>query len=1098
MKKVPRKWFSYLIIVGILFSFFPQVPFQAHLVAAETFQQTIVPNGYIGIYTESDLDIIRNNLSSNYILMNDIDVSGIANWTPIGSKATPFTGKFDGNGYRISGLSVQISSDQPINAGFIGYAKNATIQHLTMVDATVNVDNTSLVSDSSLADAGAILGYGYNVNLADNVVSGNISANSKYTAYAGGHAGYLEASYNASSNVSNCKNLATVRAKTSAGGFIGRAYRATLSNVTNEANLIDSESDYLGGVVGYIYGKTSIQNALNTGKVSPKSTGGGIAGYASTGTFENTKNQGEIVGKSNSTIGGILGSGSNLVISNSENNGHVYSTETNSDSGGIIGSLGSNSTILSSFNTADVSTGYSTGGIASRIINSVISQTYNTGRINGKYAGGIVGQSTNGTIEDSFNLGAISGNYDSGGIVGYGTDGSISHTYNIGVTSHISSTLGNIAGSFNGPITDSYFSYLSKEWTMTSSSPVLKTYGEMKESSTYTGFDFSSKWTIDKDASFKFPRLATLPVPPLESILTVSMASLPTKNVYALHEPLDLTNAVLAVQTTFGNESTVPITPDMVIDFDSGMTGQQSVVVNYNGFHTAFSVTVKDVFDVTFTDYDGRVLKTEKVLDGEKAVPPDAPSRTGYTFTGWSIDTTSVKQSLTVVAQYLKNEHTITYMDGSNILQITTYQRNSIVPLPSEPLKSGYTFLNWYSDPGFTTFYDPSAPLTADRLVYAKFAKHPDKPTSVKVRSAGYDTITLEWTNVKDASSYIIQQEFSPGVWGNLLEVPSGENQYTIKWLEVGKTYRFKIKSVKWVESHVLFSEPTAAVSGTTVLTPIASVKATPISYDKVKVSWQPSSEADCYEIYRSDSQSGTYTFVDSVARDQNSYTILNVPTGKQQYYSVRSVSYRNSHKTLSAYSTPARATTFLNRISSTIKASAPSAISAKIEWVKVSGATGYEVLRSTSSSGTYSLVSSTTDNRVINTNLLTGKTYYYKVRAYRMVSGKKVFSSYSNIVNTRPILAKPYKLAVSKGSSTSGKLTWSKVSYAHGYEIYRSKSSKGTYSRLKTITNGVTVSYKNTGLLRNKTYYYKVRAYRIVNGKKVYSLFTSVAYVRL
>ncbi|MBV7504813.1 InlB B-repeat-containing protein [Bacillus sp. sid0103] len=1092
-----RKWFSYLLIAGLVFCLIPQVPYQSHMVAAETTHQTTVPNGYIGIYTASELDSIRNNFSANYILMNDIDVSEIENWTPIGSEGTPFTGKFDGNGYGINKLSVQISSDQPIYAGFIGYAKNATIQHLTMNNATVNVQNSSLVSNTSFAYAGAILGYGYNVNLVDNVVSGNISANSKFTAYAGGHAGYLDASYNGSSSVSNSRNTATVRAKTAVGGIIGRAYRATLSNVTNEANLIDSESDYLGGVVGYIYGNTLIRDALNTGKISPKSTGGGIAGYASTGSIENSKNQGEIAGKSNSTIGGILGSGNNLVISKTENNGLVVSSESYSDGGGIVGSLGSNSTILSSFNTADVTMRYAAGGIASRVSSSIISQTYNTGRINGQYAGGIIARSSNGTIEDSFNLGAISGSYDSGGIVGYGTDGSIARTYNIGVTSRISSTLGNIAGSFNGPITDSYFTYLSNEWKMTSSSPVLKTYAEMKELSTYTGFDFSSIWTMDKDASFKFPRLATLPIPPIETILNVSMASLPSKNVYALNEKLDLTNAVLSVRTTFGNESTVPITLEMISDFDAGMTGGQSVVVTYKGFSTSFWVTVKDVFEVTFTDYDGRVLKTEKVLDGDKATPPDPPTRTGYTFTGWSMDTTSVKQNLTVVAQYLKNDHTVTYMDGTNVLETLTYQRNSVVPLPNEPVKSGYTFLYWCSDPSFTTFYDPSVPLTEDRLVFAKFAKNPDKPTSVKVKAAGYDTITLEWTKVPDASSYIIQQEFSPGEWGNILEVHNGQNQYTIQWLEIGKTYRFKIQSVKWVESRVLFSEPTAAISATTVLTKIASVKATPISYDKVTVSWQPSTEAEIYEIYRADSQSGTFTLVGSVASDRNSFTVLNVPTGKQQYYSVRSVSYRNGRKTISAPSTPVSATTLLSRIS-TIKASAPSAISAKIEWGKVSGATSYEVVRSTSSTGTYSLVASTSSNSLINSNLLTGKTYYYKVRAFRMVSGKKVYSSYSNIVSVRPTLAKPYKLTVSKKSSTSSKLTWSKVSYAHGYEIYRSTSSKGTYTRLKTITSGTTVSYTNTGLLRRKTYYYKVRAYRVVSGKKVYSSFTSVAYVRL
>ena len=45
---------------------------------------TDVPDGYVGIYTKSDLDNIRNNLSGNYILMNDIDFSSddfFRSWT---------------------------------------------------------------------------------------------------------------------------------------------------------------------------------------------------------------------------------------------------------------------------------------------------------------------------------------------------------------------------------------------------------------------------------------------------------------------------------------------------------------------------------------------------------------------------------------------------------------------------------------------------------------------------------------------------------------------------------------------------------------------------------------------------------------------------------------------------------------------------------------------------------------------------------------------------------------------------------------------------------------------------------------------------------
>ena len=53
-------------------------------------------------------------------------------------------------------------------------------------------------------------------------------------------------------------------------------------------------------------------------------------------------------------------------------------------------------------------------------------------------------------------------------------------------------------------------------------------------------------------------------------------------------------------------------------------------------------------------------------------------------------------------------------------------------------------------------------------------------------------------------------------------------------------------------------------------------------------------------------------------------------------------------------------------------------------------------------------------------------------------------------------------------------------------------------YSKIKTITKNSTVSYVNSSLTKNKTYYYKVRAYRTVNGKKIYSSYSVAKSVKV
>lgn len=85
----------------------------------------------------------------------------------------------------------------------------------------------------------------------------------------------------------------------------------------------------------------------------------------------------------------------------------------------------------------------------------------------------------------------------------------------------------------------------------------------------------------------------------------------------------------------------------------------------------------------------------------------------------------------------------------------------------------------------------------------------------------------------------------------------------------------------------------------------------------------------------------------------------------------------------------------------------------------------------------------------------------------------------------------------ITKASKTSAKLTWKKASGVSGYQIYRSTSKNGTYKKIKTLSSKTT-SFKNTGLKKKKTYYYKIRSYKKVNGRTYYSSFSSVKKIKM
>lgn len=107
--------------------------------------------------------------------------------------------------------------------------------------------------------------------------------------------------------------------------------------------------------------------------------------------------------------------------------------------------------------------------------------------------------------------------------------------------------------------------------------------------------------------------------------------------------------------------------------------------------------------------------------------------------------------------------------------------------------------------------------------------------------------------------------------------------------------------------------------------------------------------------------------------------------------------------------------------------------------------------------------------------------------------TGSKKEGEASKTVSAKPVPAKAALSSVKNSASKTATVKWEKVSGASGYEIYRATSKNGKYQKVTTVKKGGTTSYKNTKLKKGKTYYYKVRAYRTVNGKKVYGAYSEV-----
>ncbi|OPJ60750.1 M4 family metallopeptidase [Clostridium oryzae] len=106
----------------------------------------------------------------------------------------------------------------------------------------------------------------------------------------------------------------------------------------------------------------------------------------------------------------------------------------------------------------------------------------------------------------------------------------------------------------------------------------------------------------------------------------------------------------------------------------------------------------------------------------------------------------------------------------------------------------------------------------------------------------------------------------------------------------------------------------------------------------------------------------------------------------------------------------------------------------------------------------------------------------------------KTAEGGYTAECNVTVSLAAPASVTAKSSSSKSITISWKKVTAASGYKVYRAASSKGTYKLTKTTAS---TKYKDTGLKKGKTYYYKIKAYETANSKKVYSSFTSVVHAK-
>ncbi|MDD4803410.1 MAG: ZmpA/ZmpB/ZmpC family metallo-endopeptidase-related protein, partial [Syntrophomonas sp.] len=379
-------------------------------------EQSVIP-----IHTVNDLINISQNMSESYILMSDIDLSEVPDWTPLGGHSNQFTGTLDGNSYAIRNLN-------STHGGLFSEISGGTVRNLNFFDVSINATSDSAAAVAVYCENGTITNCTVTGTITSNSIAGILVVSNNSTIsdcsvnatllFKNNAGGIVNLNFNGAS-ITNCTSSGIIQSTGSdfsghAGGIVEISNGGEITECTSSATITASSTDgYAGGIVAEIYEGAYLSNCSATGNISGHNAGG-LVEFSSNGTISNCSAAGSVSGSSE--FGGF--------VAEIHNNTDIQNcTATGNTSGENIGGFVyhiNNSTISNCSAAGSVSSSDNAGGFAGQCFNNTVIQNCTaTGNISGKHIGGFVYHiSYSTTISNCSAAGSVSSSNDAGGFAG--------------------------------------------------------------------------------------------------------------------------------------------------------------------------------------------------------------------------------------------------------------------------------------------------------------------------------------------------------------------------------------------------------------------------------------------------------------------------------------------------------------------------------------------------------------------------------------------------------------------------------------------------------------------------------------------------------
>lgn len=255
-----------------------------------------------------------------------------------------------------------------------------------------------------------------------------------------------------------------------------------------------------------------------------------------------------------------------------------------------------------------------------------------------------------------------------------------------------------------------------------------------------------------------------------------------------------------------------------------------------------------------------------------------------------------------------------------------------------------------------------------------------------------------------------------------------------------------------------------------------------------IDLKWDKALDAAGYQIYRSTDGGENFSLLHELSgADTLSYQDTDIQTNAIYVYYIKTFVQCGEKNVCAKESDKVKQYTPLST-PVLVAVKNASYDSVQIQWQTVGGATNYQIYRCISPGNEYTKIGEVTgtETAYIDTNLECGKNYSYYIKAGQTMEDAQII--YGDASEIKSVKTTPNKVTLNGETTdfTKVDLSWKQSQGAHGYEIYRSTGSSSNYQLVKTIEQGDVLNWTDSGLEKEKEYFYKIRPFCSVDGETV------------